>query len=72
MYNELANKGNESPKGLIPCSAALADSVPAQQPEQPGPLYKPYTDDPVSPEPYRPYADKPVLAEPPYEPYKGI
>jgi hypothetical protein len=72
MSNQLAKSANQSAKEPIPRATGRADAEPAQQPEQPGPLYKPYTDEPAAAEPYRPYADKPAPAEPPYEPYKGI
>jgi hypothetical protein len=68
MSNQLAKSANQSPKEPILRGAGLPDSKPAQ----PGPLYKPYADEPAAAEPYRPYAEKPALAEPPYEPYKGI
>jgi len=72
MFNPLAKKENETAKEPILRAGTPADSEPAQKPAQPGPSYKPYTDEPATAEPYRPYAEKPGLGEPPYEPYKGI
>jgi len=71
MFYQSASNGNLSTKESVSPAGAQPDSEPVQQPELPGPPYKPYSEEPAAPA-YTPYAEKPALSEPPYEPYKGM